>query len=157
MGNIYESIDDQPADWIQNQRMFFVATAPLSESGSVNCSPKGGDSFRILNGSEAVYQDLAGSGVETIAHLKENSRIVIMFCAFAGPQQIVQLHGKGTVLTEDHGDYYQLIEKFPYNIATRSIAPIDLVAADVETGLGGRQAHGRHHPESRGQCRYYVE
>lgn len=124
MGKIYDRIDDQLSDWIQRQQMFFVATAPLSDSGLVNCSPKGGDSFRILNGSEVAYQDLTGSGVETIAHLRENGRIVIMFCAFEGSPKIVRLHGTGTVLTEGDNQYSILLGKFPPHIGTRSIIHI---------------------------------
>lgn len=124
MGKVYETINDQLADWIQQQRMFFVATAPLSGSGLVNCSPKGGDSFRIINGSEVMYQDFTGSGVETIAHLQENGRIVIMFCGFEGPPQIVRLHGTGTVITEEHPQYHPFLEQFPPNVGTRSIIHI---------------------------------
>ena len=124
MGKVYEQINAQLADWIQQQQMFFVATAPLSESGCINCSPKGGDSFRIINESEVMYQDLTGSGVETIAHLRENGRIVIMFCAFEGPPQIVRLHGTGTVITEQHHHYQQWLQQFPPNIGTRSIIHI---------------------------------
>jgi len=82
MGKVYDLIDSKLADWIQQQRMFFVAAAPIDNEGYVNCSPKGGDSFRILNDTEVAYQDLTGSGAETIAHLKENGRIVIMFSRF---------------------------------------------------------------------------
>ncbi len=124
MGKTYDSINAQLTEWIQQQHMFFVATAPLSDSGLVNCSPKGGDSFRVINGTEVAYQDFTGSGVETIAHLNENGRIVIMFCAFEGPPKIVRLHGKGSVFTEGDSQYQQLIERFPPNIGTRSIIHI---------------------------------
>ena len=77
MGKRYEEITDQLRKWMEEQKVFFVATAPLSADGHVNCSPKGLDSFRVLSSDEVVYQDLTGSGVETIAHLKENGRIVI--------------------------------------------------------------------------------
>ena len=126
MGKIYENIDERLASWLQQQHMFFVATAPLSEAGSINCSPKGGDSFRILGGSEVAYQDLTGSGVETIAHLQENGRIVLMFCAFEGAPKIVRLHGKGTVLTKGSPKFEELVEHFPHHVGTRSIIHIEV-------------------------------
>jgi hypothetical protein len=124
MGKVYDVIDDRLANWLRQQHMFFVATAPLDETGSINCSPKGGDSFRILGDSEVAYQDLTGSGVETIAHLQENGRIVLMFCAFEGSPKIVRLHGNGTVLTKRDQKFEDLVEQFPYHIGTRSIIHI---------------------------------
>ncbi|MEM9136988.1 MAG: pyridoxamine 5'-phosphate oxidase family protein [Cyanobacteria bacterium P01_F01_bin.42] len=124
MGKVYETIDSKLAGWIRQQHMFFVATAPLDAAGCVNCSPKGGDTFRILNDTEVAYQDLTGSGVETIAHLQENGRIVIMFCAFEGKPKIVRLHGKGTVLTEKDEQFQQLVSQFPAHIGTRAIIHI---------------------------------
>jgi hypothetical protein len=124
MGKVYETIDERLVGWLRKQHIFFVATAPLSETGSLNCSPKGGDSFRILSGSEVAYQDLTGSGVETIAHLRENGRIVVMFCAFEGAPKIVRLHGWGTVVTEGHAKYKELAEHFSPHIGERSIIHI---------------------------------
>jgi hypothetical protein len=98
MGKVYDGIDEKLAEWIGAQRLFFVATAP-TESGHVNCSPKGGiETFRVVGPTTVAYLDFVGSGVETIAHLRENGRIVIMFCAFEGPPRIVRLHGRGTVI-----------------------------------------------------------
>jgi hypothetical protein len=79
MGKIYESIDEKLKDWLLAQKIFFVATAPLSQEGHVNCSPKDGDSFHVIDARTVVYLDLTGSGVETIAHVKENERIILMF------------------------------------------------------------------------------
>ncbi|MCP4200692.1 MAG: pyridoxamine 5'-phosphate oxidase family protein [bacterium] len=126
MGKVYEYIDDKLAEWIAQQHVFFVATAPLSAEGHVNSSPKGGDSFRVVSGSEVAYQDYTGSGVETIAHLRENGRIVIMFCAFKGPPKIVRLHGHGTVVTNDHTRYAELARHFPSNPGTRSIIHVSV-------------------------------
>ena len=95
MGKEYPEIDSKISDWVGKQQIFFVATAPLSGDGMINCSPKGIDSFRILGPQTVAYLDLTGSGVETIAHLKENQRIVIMMSAFEGPPQMVRVHGKG--------------------------------------------------------------
>ena len=126
MGKIYEKIDDDMAEWIAQQRLFFVATAPLSREGHVNCSPKGGDSFRIIDPVTVAYQDLTGSGAETIAHLRENGRIVIMFCAFEGPPKIVRLQGKGEAIIPAHPDFQLLNSLFPGNFGTRAIIRVTI-------------------------------
>lgn len=105
MGNVVASITPSLQTWIKKQKMFFVASAPLTPEGHVNCSPKGLDSFRIVNDHQVVYQDLAGSGVETIAHIQENQRLTIMFCAFDGPPKIIRLYGKGEVITKQHPEF----------------------------------------------------
>jgi hypothetical protein len=101
VAKLYEEIEPKLAEWITRQRLFFVATAP-SDAGHVNCSPKGPiGTFRVLGPREVAYLDVIGSGAETIAHLRENGRIVIMFCAFEGSPRIVRLHGRGDVLPHD--------------------------------------------------------
>jgi hypothetical protein len=79
MGKIYEEISPELAEWLREQKIFFVATAPRAAEGFINCSPKGMDTFRILQPRQVAYLDLTGSGVETIAHSRENGRIVFMF------------------------------------------------------------------------------
>ena len=113
MGKTYDSIDDRLSTFIGAQQMFFVATAPMAEDGCVNLSPKGLDSLRILDPQTVAYADMAGSGIETVAHLKENGRIVLMFCAFDGPPKIVRLHGHGDVIDPAHPDYSSLCKSFP--------------------------------------------
>ena len=98
MADTFERIDAQLRGWIERQHVFFVATAPRDDDGLINCSPKGLDSLRVLDDRTIAYLDLTGSGVETIAHLKENGRIILMLCAFDGPPRIVRLHGRGTVV-----------------------------------------------------------
>src|SRR4026209_982069 len=98
MSKQLESIDSELAAWIAMQTLFFVATAPLSADGHINLSPKGGDAFRVLGPKEVAYPDFTCSGAETAAHLRENGRIVIMFCAFEGSPRILRLHGRGTVV-----------------------------------------------------------
>ena len=99
MGREYDLIDDHWRGWIARQPMFFVATAPLEGDGHVNVSPKGpGGSLRVLDERTVAYLDVIGSGAETIAHLRENGRIVVMFCAFEGPPKILRLHGRGEVV-----------------------------------------------------------
>ena len=105
MGKSYETIDDELARWLVRQPVFFVATAPLAATGHVNLSPKGLDSLAVLDGRTVAYLDLTGSGVETIAHLRENGRITLMFCAFDGPPRIVRLYGRGEALQPGDADF----------------------------------------------------
>jgi hypothetical protein len=99
MGTVYDAIDPRLAAWICRQRMFFVGTAPSGSDGHVNVSPKGPiGSLRILDPHTVAYLDVIGSGAETIAHLRENGRIVVMLCSFEGPPRIVRMHGRGEVL-----------------------------------------------------------
>jgi Pyridoxamine 5'-phosphate oxidase len=101
MGKVFDGIDERLEAWIARQRMFFVGTAP-SDGGHVNVSPKGPiETLRVLDGRTVAYLDLVGSGAETIAHLRENGRIVIMLCAFEGGPRIVRLHGRGEVVDAD--------------------------------------------------------
>ena len=120
MNQQYENISSELASWIAKQRMFFVATAPLARDGHVNLSPKGGDSFRVLGPLEVVYQDYTGSGAETAAHVRENGRIVIMFCAFDGAPKILRLHGNGTVLAPGDARFAELESLFPPHPGTRA-------------------------------------
>jgi hypothetical protein len=102
VGKLYDRIDDKLAAWIMRQPMFFVATAPSEDEGHINVSPKGPiGSLRLLDDHTLAYLDLIGSGAETIAHLRQNGRIVVMLCAFAGPPRILRLHGRGEVLDGD--------------------------------------------------------
>jgi len=99
MGKVYDAIDEKLAAWIERQHLLFVATAPLAADGHVNVSPKGDLRwFRILGPREVGYADFIGSGAETIAHARENGRIVVMFCAFDGPPKIVRLYGNASVV-----------------------------------------------------------
>jgi hypothetical protein len=119
--NVHPHIEPELAEWIGRQKIFFVGSAPLSATGHVNISPKGGEAFRILGPLEVAYQDYTGSGAETAAHVRENGRIVIMFCAFEGPPKIVRLHGNAAVLTPDHPEFASLASRFPENPGTRAI------------------------------------
>jgi hypothetical protein len=99
MAKVFDALDARLAAWIARQRMFFVATAPSGDGGHVNVSPKGPiETLRVLDEHTVAYLDLVGSGAETVAHLQDNGRIVIMLCAFEGPPRIVRLHGRGEVL-----------------------------------------------------------
>ena len=99
MAKVFDAIDARLGAWIARQRMFFVATAPSGDGGHVNVSPKGPiETLRVLDEHTVAYLDLVGSGAETVAHLHDNGRIVVMLCAFEGPPRIVRLHGRGEVL-----------------------------------------------------------
>ena len=113
MSATYEKLDDKLIAFIGRQKMFFVASAPLSADGSVNLSPKGYDSFVVIDPMTVAFLDLGGSGVETIAHLKENGRITLMFCAFDGPANILRLYGRGEATTLDQPGFAELLKLFP--------------------------------------------
>jgi hypothetical protein len=116
MGRVYDEIDDNLARWIAAQALFFVGSAPLAADGHVNVSPKGPiGSLRVLGPHEVAYLDIVGSGAETIAHLRENGRIVVMFCAFEGPPRILRLHGEGTVLRAGDEGFDELLERAAFD------------------------------------------
>lgn len=123
MGRVTDSIDEATACWIEQQHMFFVGSAP-SDAGHVNLSPKGLDSFRILDDHTVAYLDLTGSGAETIAHIRDNGRITVMFCAFTGPPRILRLYGEGAVVRPDDASFAGLAGKFPQRRAVRSIITV---------------------------------
>ncbi len=114
MGKIYETIDGRLRTFIVEQPVYFVATAPNGPDGHVNLSPKGGrGTFAVLDEARVAYLDYFGSGAETLAHLRENGRIVLMFCAFSGPPNIVRLHGTGRSVLADDPDHQALLAAFP--------------------------------------------
>jgi hypothetical protein len=135
MSKLHENIDNDLAEWIGQQHVFFVATAPLSADGHINCSPKGGDCFRVLGPREVAYLDYTGSGAETAAHLNENGRIVIMFCAFTGKPDIVRLYGAGKVVLPGDDTFDSLISRFPYNPGTRAIIHVSLDRVSTSCGF----------------------
>jgi predicted pyridoxine 5'-phosphate oxidase superfamily flavin-nucleotide-binding protein len=121
MGKTYESISPELKEWLGRQRVFFVATAPTTPEGHINCSPKGGDTFRVIGPNEVAYQDYTGSGAETVAHLRENGRIVVMFCAFDGPPKIVRLYGRGETVLSNDPRYATLSAHFTPHFSVRAI------------------------------------
>jgi hypothetical protein len=139
MGRTYVQIDNRLRGWMEAQPVFFTATAPLSAQGSVNCSPKGNrGEFKVLGDRTVAYLDQTGSGVETIAHLRENGRIVIMFCAFDGPARIVRLHGRGRPVTRTDPEFDSLAPWFPgaCGVGVRSIIVIDVRRIADSCGYG---------------------
>ena len=135
MGRVYDAIDERLRDWLESQPMFFVATAPLAAGGLLNCSPKGlRGTFRILEKQQVAYLDLTGSGVETIAHLRENGRIVLMFCAFDGPPRIVRLQGRGTVVLPGAPEFDDLAARFSAHPGVRSVVVVDVARVSDSCG-----------------------
>ena len=135
MGKAYDSIDADLQSFILAQRMFFVATAP-AVGGHVNLSPKGLDTFRILDGHTVAYLDYVGSGAETIAHLRDNGRIVIMLCAFEGHPKIVRLHGRGQAIEPEEPEYAALRPLFPPAPPARSIIRVRIDRISDSCGFG---------------------
>ena len=136
MGKTRSMLDDAAVRFIEAQRIFFVASAPLDPSGHVNLSPKGLDSFRILGPTTVAYLDFNGSGVESIAHLNENGRIVLMFCAFQGPPNIFRLYGRGRVVEPHHAEFAALADSFPDYENARSIIVVELTRVTDSCGYG---------------------
>ena len=136
MGKQYDTITDKLKDFIAAQKMFFVATAPRADDGHVNLSPKGYDSFAVLGPNKVAWLDLGGSGIETMAHLKENGRITIMFCAFEGPAMILRLYGKGEAVQFDDPRFAELLAHFPTFDKARAIVVVDVTRIQDSCGWG---------------------
>ena len=136
MGKSASCISEGQEKFIRAQKMFFVASAPVDGAGHVNVSPKGLDTFRILGPSKVAYVDLTGSGVETIAHLRENGRIVVMFCSFQGPPNILRLHGRGRVVEPSSDEFGELAALFPTYTSTRSIIVVEVSLVSDSCGYG---------------------
>ena len=135
MGAVHEEIDDRLAGFLAAQPVFFVGTAPAGHDGHVNVSPKGlAGSFAVLGPREVAYLDLTGSGAETIAHLRENGRVCLMFCAFSGPPRIIRLHGTGAVVTPGDDDFDDLAGRFTTRPGVRSV--IRVVVARIADSCG---------------------
>ena len=136
MGKIYMAIDDAIRKFIEAQPIFFVGSAPLDPNGHVNVSPKGLDTLRILGPSTIAYLDLTGSGIETVSHLKENGRIVLMFCNFQGPPKILRLYGRGRVIELGHPEFQSLANHFPVNEGSRAVISIEITRIADSCGFG---------------------
>jgi len=136
MGKFYPSISEHHQQFILNQKIFFVGSAPLSGYGHINLSPKGTDSFRILNENKVAYMDIVGSGNETSAHILENGRITFMFCAFDGAPNILRLYGKGRTLLPGHAEWNELSSLFPIRLGTRQIILAEIDKVQTSCGFG---------------------
>ena len=162
MSRTYATIDDHLAGWIARQPLFFVGSAPLDAGGHVNVSPKGPiGSLRVLGPTTLAYLDVYGSGAETIAHLRENGRIVVMLCAFSGPPRILRLHGRGEVLRPGDDGFDALLDQAAFEeptipAARRSIVRVEVSRIADSCGYGvplmeleGQRPHGTLSAEKR--------
>jgi hypothetical protein len=162
MGKVFDGIDERLERWIAAQQMYFVGTAPLDADGHVNVSPKGPiATLRVLGSHTVAYLDMVGSGAETIAHLRENGRIVVMLCAFDGPPRILRLHGTGTVHRAGEPEFAALLERCAFDEpslpeAHRSIVVVDVSRVADSCGYGvplldyaGEREHSRRWAEKR--------
>jgi hypothetical protein len=126
MATVHPEITKELAEFIHKQHLFFVATAPLSEAGHINLSPKGLDSFRIVSPLRVAYLDMTGSGNETASHLLENGRITFMFCAFEGYPNVLRLYGTGHAVLPDTPEWDELSPMFELHYGARQIIVADL-------------------------------
>ena len=134
MGKVYDSISGEQTRWIEEQPMFFVATA--APESHVNVSPRGLDTFRVLGPNRVAWLDLTGSGVETIAHLRADGRITLMFCAFDGLPEILRLYGRGEVREPGDAEYDELRLRFPDLPGERAIVDVSVSRIADSCGFG---------------------
>ena len=150
-------MEAQHKAFIQKQKMFFVASAPLSGAGHVNVSPKGLDCFRILSDTRVMYMDIVGSGNETSAHILENGRITLMFCAYEGPPLILRLYGKGYTVLPGDEEWPKLSQSFDLLLGTRQIIVADVDMVQTSCGFSvplydytGERDHAQKWAENKG-------
>lgn len=157
MGKFFDNILDQHKNFIEHQKMFFVATAPLKCDGHINLSPKGMDTFRVFPGNKVAYLDIIGSGNETSAHLLENGRITFMFCAFDGPPNILRLYGNGYTVLPGQEQWSELALNFELVLATRQIIVANIYKVQTSCGFSvpyysydGERDHAQKWAENKG-------
>ena len=137
MGKVLAAIDDRLRAFLEAQPMFFVATAPAGPGGHVNVSPKGVDgTFLVVDDHTVAYADITASGAETIAHLRENGRITLMFCAFAGAPSVVRLHGRGRVVSLYDENFAAWVERFTERRGVRAVVVVDVSRVSTSCGFG---------------------
>jgi hypothetical protein len=136
MGKVFDSIDEGLVAWIRAQPVFFVATAPLAGDGHINVSPRGHECLSILGPHRVGWVDYTGSGVETIAHLRENGRICLMFASFDRRPRIVRLHGRGTVALPGDPAYGEVVAQQPAHPSTRAVIIVDVHRVSDSCGHG---------------------
>lgn len=136
MGTVFEGIDTQLQMWIEAQPMWFVATAPLSATGHVNVSPRGHDSLSVLDRHRVGWVDYTGSGIESIAHIRENGRVCLMFASFDKRPRIVRLHGHGTVSLPGEATFDEVVALHPHHLSTRAVITVDVTRVSDSCGWG---------------------
>jgi hypothetical protein len=136
MAKTYEALNAKLREFIAAQRIYFVGSAPLAANGSINLSPKGFESLVVLDERTVAYLDLGGSGIETVAHVRENSRITLMFCAFEGPANIVRIYGRGRVIQFDEPEFVEWRARFSELSSGRSVIVVDIERVTDSCGWG---------------------
>ena len=136
MAKVHPKITVEHQEFIARQHIFFVSSAPLNPAGHVNLSPKGLDCFRVLSPLRVAYMDLISSGNETSAHLLENGRITLMFCAFEGPPNILRLYGKGHSVLPGQPEWHELSQYFTLYPSTRQLIVADITRVQTSCGFG---------------------
>lgn len=138
MGKLYDELNERLQKFILKQKLFFVSSAPLAGEGLVNLSPKGFDTLRILDSHHVIYLDMMGSGVETVANLKENGRLVMMFCSFDEHAYILRLHGQGSVVEKADARFDAWLPLFPEipRMAVRSFIHLEIERIADSCGWG---------------------
>jgi hypothetical protein len=136
VGKVFDEIDATLAAWISEQPMWFVATAPLEAAGRINVSPRGHDSLAVLGPHRVGWVDYTGSGVETIAHLRQNGRICLMFCSFGRRPRVVRLHGQGRVALPGEAGFDEVASRKPEHPSTRAVITVDVERISDSCGFG---------------------
>ena len=134
MAKQYKNINSELQAFIAQQKVFFVATAP--KDGYINLSPKGMDTLKVMNESRLLWLNLTGSGNETAAHLLENSRMTLMFCAFEGKPLILRLYGKATVINTTDAQWQDSLSLFPETTGARQIIDMQIDLVQTSCGMG---------------------
>lgn len=134
MAKTVPALDDALIKFIEGQHVFFVATAPRGPEGHVNLSPKGYDTFRILGPTEVAYLDLTGSGAETVAHLRDDGRITLLFCGFDAKPNLVRLYGRGRAVEPGDDGFESLIERFPGYRGARAVIVVSVERISTSCG-----------------------
>ena len=136
MGKVYNELDESLRQFIAEQKVFFVGSAPRDDQGLINVSPKGMDSLCVLDSTTVAYLDYTGSGIESVAHIKENGRFVIMFCSFDNSPMILRLHGRAQVIERSDSEWQQLAGRFPSSRMARSVIKLSLTRIADSCGWG---------------------
>ncbi|CCN35472.1 putative Pyridoxamine 5'-phosphate oxidase [Vibrio nigripulchritudo SO65] len=133
MGQQSAELSDKHIEFIQKQKIYFVGTA--GETGTVNLSPKGGDSLRVIDSKTIAWQNLTGSGNESAAHVLQNPRMTIMFCAFEGSPLILRAYGNARAIHSSDEDWSNYVDLFPHSVATRQIFLLDINLVQASCGM----------------------
>ncbi|MEM8967155.1 MAG: pyridoxamine 5'-phosphate oxidase family protein [Bacteroidota bacterium] len=136
MASFTSHLSENQIAWIQQQPMYFVATAPLQADGHINLSPKGLDSFRVLDEKTVAYLDITGSGNETSAHIHENGRVTFMWCSFGEKPKIFRIYGKGEIVLPETERWQQLISHFDELPGARQIIVNHISKTQTSCGFG---------------------